>query len=161
MAEIDLAKLLDIDLDKLHEYKFHLAVKDKKKNIDPFDAFIEDKEKAGEVGSNCWWWQAAYGEGREKYRWGEATHILSFMRFRPEGDDAWLFGGIFQVTGRDKEEHYDVHLTTKSNEWIGRLKIHYHSPEIKKYLYFNRVYPKLKDNTIEILKEPYWITQLR
>ena len=120
MAKIDLTKSLDIDLDKLHQYKLHLAVRSSLEQGRKYslDAYLKDKRDAGEKGTAWWGWQAWY-PGRD--RWGGRKYILSFMRVHPEGNnssrtlcncsilsfmrvhpegnDVWLFGGIFERKG--------------------------------------------------------------
>ena len=148
MAKIELAHLLDIE--DLKHYKLHLAVKNDK-NIEPLDSFIKGRRNAGEVGADWWWWQAAF---REKNRWTR-KYIFSLMRVHPEGDDVWLFGGIFIVMGKN-EDSYNVHLTEKGREYIGRLKIIYHNTDQNVYRNLETDYSDLNSSEVEILKEPYW-----
>ena len=150
MAEIDLAHLLDIDPDKLHEYKFHSAVWNGRKR--PLDDFIKDGEIAGEGEESAWWWWQAWREDGQKNRWTR-KYILSFMRVYPEGKNVWLFGGIFEVKGIREDSLYDVRLTDKGKEYIGRLKVIFPEPKRQKYLLLENVYPNLKFS--EILKARY------
>ena len=150
MAKIDLAHLLDIDPNELHEYKIHFAKQSGEKR--PLDHFIKDGEIAGKGEKSDWWWWQAWREDGQKNRWTR-KYIVSFIRVYPEGDDVWLFGGIFEVKGIREDSLYDVHLTDKGKEYIGYLKIEYHSSERLKYLYLERVYPNLKFS--EILKARY------
>ena len=151
MAEIDLAKLLDIE--DQNEYKFHPATKNRE-NIEPLDVFTEDGIKAGEVGSGWWGWQAWY-ENRD--RWKGCKYILSFMQFYPDGKDVWLFGGIFEKRslnrspGETQGHFYDVRLTEKGEKYIGHLKIIADGSKTRNYPYLKKVYSKLKFS--EILEE--------
>ena len=157
IAEIDLAKLLDIK--DQNEYKFHPAVKDKKKTK-PLDVFTDDKRKAGEVDSGWWGWQAWY-EHRD--RWKGCKYILSFMQFHPDGKDVWLFGGIFEKKslkrppGGKQGHFYDVLLTEKGQEYIGRLTITYHNVHKLMYRNLEKNYSDLNDSKIQTLEEPYQV----
>ena len=164
MAKIDLAHLLDIDLDKLHQYKLHLAIKNDE-NTEPLDVFIKDRKKAGEVDSNWWGWNAWYPGWN---RWGKRQYILSFMRVHPKGKDVWLFGGIFEIKGwlqvpkkKEKGRFYDVHLMGKGREYIGCLTITYHNTAQNMYRNLEKYYSDLNDGKIETLEEPYRVTYLR
>ena len=154
MAKIDLAHLLDIE--DVNKYKFHASVWNGQTH--PLDAYVKDGKKAGEAGSDWWYWQAWY-----KYpRWEDAKYILSFMQVYTEGTNVWLFGGIFEIKGlnippgKEKEEgdFYDVNLTEKGQQWIGRLKITIPYEDTRKYPDLSKVYSDIKFR--EILKEPYW-----
>ena len=143
-----LAYLLDIDVNKLSEYKFHAAVWNGRTR--PLDVYIEDRARVGEVGNNWLSWQTSYSGTN---RWTR-KYILSFMRVYPEGKDAWLFGGIFEVLERPtKKGEYKVKLTDKGKEYVGRLKITYHKDIRASYPNLETVYEKLEFS--EILKAPY------
>ena len=149
MAKIDLAHLLDIDPDKFHEYKFHSAVWNGQKR--PLDDFIKDGEIAGKGDESAWWWWQAWYDGG-KNRWTR-KYIVAFMRVYPEGRNVWLFGGVFEVRGRREDNHYNIHLTDKGEEYIGRLKVIFPEPKRQKYLLLENVYPNLEFS--EILKARY------
>ncbi len=164
MAKIDLAKLLDIE--DLKYYKLHLAVRSSpgQGRKDPVEAYLKDGRDAGEV-DTAWWGWHAWCEGED--RWRGRPYVLSFMRVYPD-NDVWLFGGIFKVReldipqGEKKGEFYEIHLTGKGREYIGRLKItDYHNTLRNVYRNLENDYSDLNDSKIEILKEPYWITNLR
>ncbi len=145
MAKIDLAHLLDIEDPK--EYKFHAAVWNGEKH--PLDDFIKDGEIVGKIESKWWGWQSWCGG---QNRWTR-KYIVSFMQVYPEGKNVWLFGGIFEVRGRRENNYYDVHLTGKGEEYIGRLKVVYSELKRQKYLLLEKVYPNLEFS--EILKARY------
>ncbi len=150
MAKINLAHLLDINLDQLNQYKFHAAVWNGWKH--PLDDFIKDGKIAGRGDDSLWWgWQAYHEEGK-KDRWTR-QYIVSFMQFYPEGIKMWLFGGIFEVKGKREDGYYDVHLTDKGKEWIGRLKVSYPEPKRQRYPYLENVYDDLEFS--EMLKVRY------
>ncbi|MBC6413986.1 MAG: GIY-YIG nuclease family protein [Chromatiales bacterium] len=154
MAKIELANLLDIDTNKLDEYKLHAAVQESYGKREPLDEFIADGERAGEKESAWWGWQAWY---QARNRWTR-KYILSFMRVYSEGENVWLFGGIFEVKnpyskGDKVGALYDVHLTEQGKEWIGRLKITYNNKVRQQYLYLENVYDQLEFS--ELLKSRY------
>ena len=152
MAEINLAQILDIDIDKLPDYNLHLAQAGPR---EPLEDYIWDNAGPGKVGSRWKGWQEWRGEdGKGPDRWKNCTYILSFMRVYREGNDIWLFGGIFEKLGFDEENwRYDVKLTEQGKEHIGRLKISYHNRAQKVYRKLGIVYPELKFH--EILRAPY------
>ena len=149
MAEINLAQILDIG--ELTDYKLHLAQAGPRQ---PLEDYIGDNAGPGKVGSRWKGWQEWRGEhGEGPDRWKNCTYILSFIRVYLEGNDIWLFGGIFEKLGFDEENwRYDVKLTEQGKEYIGRLKIKYSSSR-PNYLLLEKFYPKLKFH--EILKAPY------
>ena len=142
-----LACLLDIDINRLDDYKLHLGVHNQKSH--PLDLYVENNKNWKE-------WNKWYG-GRN--RWKNCKYILSFMQFHHEGRDVWLFGGIFEVKepipkGKKQGHFYNIDYTEQGKEFIGRLKIIYAMPGRTTYPYLrSSVYSKLKIS--EILKEPY------
>ena len=155
MAKIDLAHLLDIDTNRLNEYKFHAAMK-QTAGYQPLDGYIDDRKGVDGVEDRWKGWQTYYGNVD---RWKSGQYILSFMNVYPEGDNVWLFGGIWEKKGLNipeggKQGHfYDVDLTDQGQEYIGRLKIIFHSEFRNKYPNLNTVYSELEFS--EILKAPY------
>ena len=110
----ELTCLLDIDPDQLNKYSFHSAILNSKNNRHPLDDYIRDigdgnivvqdgeivkiKEKSLWLSWNTWY--------PNINRWGGRPYLLTFMQFRPEWNDVWLFGGIFKVTLNIPEEVY-------------------------------------------------------
>ena len=130
-------KLSDFFGDDPKKYKAHLAVK---VDGEPLDDFVQDKE--------AWmgWQELKRGNRFER------DYIFSLMRFYPESDDIWLFGGIFEVVDRSDDMRYKVKLDPRYEGCIGRLKIQYKNDR--------NVYPNLEnciDEFIvsEVLKEEY------
>ena len=80
-------------------------------------------------------------------------------KFHPDGKDVWLFGGIFEKKslkrppGGKQGHFYDVLLTEKGQEYIGRLKIIADGSKTRNYPYLTKVYHKLKFS--EILETRY------
>ena len=140
-----LARLLDIDLNRLGDYKLHFGVQ--YQNRHPLDEYVEN--------NNSWKeWNKWYGGTN---RWKNCRYILSFMQFYPEGLDVWLFGGTFEVKqpipkGKKQGPYYNIDDTKKGKEFIGRLKIIY-AKSGPAYRRLETVYSKLKIS--EILRVPY------
>ena len=97
-------------------------------------------------------WNSGRSGPEMKDRFKGADLIFSLMRFYPDGNDIWLFGGIFRKLGTHKD-HYDIELVKEYYEYIERLKIQVESPGIT-------VTPRLKKfyhdmHVFEIIREPY------
>ncbi len=90
-------------------------------------------------------------EYRPTYDEFNRQYIFSMMYFYPERD-SWLFGGIFEVTGRHPDR-YGVLLTDVCEEYVGRLKIYYPYLDRNTRPKFEKHYGKLE--VAEILREPY------
>lgn len=139
--DIKLKDILKIEDER--RYKVHLATWNGKNQ--PLDVFVRDKEE---------WkhWNTHSRSGKNKF---SRKYILTLISFYHE-TDTWLFGGVFEVTGRtgEKTGHiYEVVLTDQFKPFIGRLKI-----EWKRYGQQNaRNLEVLVGDFVvaEILKEPY------
>lgn len=98
---IKLADIIKIDPSK---YKLHLAVTSTD-GINPIDVFVRDKNEWKE-------WQAYKGSRNEWTR----NYVFSLIKFH----GAWLFGGVFEIK-KEHSNYYDVELTDKYEDFIGRL----------------------------------------
>ncbi|MBT3392488.1 MAG: GIY-YIG nuclease family protein [Elusimicrobiaceae bacterium] len=136
---IKLSEVLSIK--NLKDYKIHLAVYNG--HDEPLDVFAQDKNKWDHW--NAW---------RGKRNCFNRKYIISFMRFYHE-KDVWLFGGIYEVLGRDpKKAHlYKIKLLNIGKSLIGRLKVEFSSKTQNKRLNLENIY----DNIVvhEVLKEKY------
>lgn len=129
-----------IQIEQQNKYKLHLACRTKEDQ--PLDVFVRSKEE---------WkgWNSYRGIGSMDAFSRE--YIFSLIEFYHE-KDTWLFGGIFKVLSRDKN-NYEVELVKYLKEFIGRLKINIKRPGRNKAFYLEKYY---QDMTIsEILKECY------
>ena len=136
---MDISQILEIE--NLQDYKFHAA---RYNNIEePLDVFLRNR--------NEWdGWNSWHGVRNEFNR----NYVVSFIKFYPE-EETWLFGGIYKILGRhpEKTAHgYDIELTDKGKELIGRLKINAKLSRTKAFKLEN-VYDKL--SVCEVLREPY------
>jgi len=136
---VDIATLLEIE--NLQEYKFHAA---RNNNVDePLDVFLRDRSEWD--GWNRW--------RREKDEFNR-DYVVSFIKFYPERE-TWLFGGIYKILGRRPEKrahNYDIELTDKGKDLIGRLKITAALPRGRAFKLEN-VHDSL--SVCEVLREPY------
>jgi hypothetical protein len=112
--DIKLLNLLKID--RLEEYKIHFAVWNGYEQ--PLDVFVRDRDEW--KGWNSW---------RSKRDVFSRKFIFSLIRFYHQ-TDKWLFGGIFEVKGRNTMA-YTVELDQQYSEYIGRLLIHYPGPRVR------------------------------
>lgn len=125
--DIKLQNLLKID--SLEEYKIHFAVWNG--NEEPLDVFVRDRDEW--EGWNSW---------RGKRDDFSRKYIFSLIRFYPQ-PDKWLFGGIFEVTARNKDAN-TVKLNQQYSEYIGRLLIDYPGPGVRgRAFYLENHYPNL------------------
>ena len=74
------------------------------------------------------------------------------MRFYPEGDNIWLFGGIFEILDNSLES-YKVKKVKEYSEYEGRLKIYMENKNHNKYSPLTKWYGRMF--VYEILKQPY------
>ena len=111
----DIATLLDIDKEDYKNYKLQMMRKGG--TGEPLDVFARDKQEWEK-------WTKWRGQNDDFNR----TYVICFIRFYPEGDDFWLFGGIYEIEGRGKKDDhsYKIKLTNKGEKLIGRLKIEVH-----------------------------------
>ncbi len=95
------------------DYKIHFARYNQYNQ--PLDAWINGEWER---------WQE-YWPGRDDFN---KPFIFSLMSFYHE-PNTWLYGGIFKVIERKKNEYYRVELTNIGKNFIGRLKINYPYPD--------------------------------
>ena len=125
-------------VDRPEQFKLHFGRWNKISQ--PLDEWVRD--------ASVWnKWQ----EYRPTYDEFNRQYIFSMMYFYPERD-TWLFGGVFEVTGRHPDR-YEVQLTNVCEEYIGRLKIYYPYLDRNTRPKFEKHYEKLE--VAEILREPY------
>ena len=75
------------------------------------------------------------------------------MRFYHDGNDIWLFGGIFKVLERHPDRNYKVELTGELEEFIGRLKLYLKKEAPTAAPYLETYYDKFE--VLEVLQKPY------
>ena len=99
-----------IHVDDPDQYKLHLA-NTSPDGTRPLDAFIADE-----------WlkWNEYRGE-RDRFNRG---FIFSLIRFYPK-EDAWLFGGIFEVIERH-EDRYVLEEDVEYRKYVGRVIVSFH-----------------------------------
>ncbi len=79
-------------------------------------------------------------------------YIFSLMSFYHE-TDVWLFGGVFRVKERHKDR-YEVELTERGGQFIGRLKLRFHYVARNPRPNFEGSYDEFEVS--EVLAEPYF-----
>ncbi|MFZ3123233.1 MAG: GIY-YIG nuclease family protein [Thermodesulfovibrionales bacterium] len=135
--DIKLQNLLKID--PLEEYKIHFAVWNGDEQ--PLDVFVRDRNEW--KGWNSW---------RNKRDDFSRRYIFSLIRFYHQ-PDKWLFGGIFEVTARNKDAN-TVELAQQYSEYIGRLLIHYPGPGVRgRAFYLENHYSNLIVS--QVFEKPY------
>ena len=145
MCEQNRIMLRDIvSFENVDNFSIHFAQKNEN-GLEPLDVWLRDRDEF--VG-----WQAHRPE-RDMYRGRD--YIFALIRFYHE-TDAWLFSGVFEITGRyPHPQNYDVHLTEIMRPFIGRLKLRNgpgrQNRPIRATLleYFDGF------EVVEILREPY------
>jgi hypothetical protein len=105
-----------LPIDNPSEYKIHFAVWNGEEQ--PLDVFVRNPEEW--KGWNSW------RGSRDDYN---RRFIFSLMRYYHQ-PDKWLFGGIFEVVGRNAKS-YTVNLVTLHQEYIGRILIHHSGPGVR------------------------------
>ena len=138
-ADIPLTKIIEIK--KPEKYKLHCARWNKKNQ--PLDVYVRDKK-----------------EWRDWNRWRKnrddfsRQYIFSMMDFYHESN-MWLFGGIYEVTGRgEKLSHsYEIRDLLEHSPFIGRLKIKTEKLPRTRALCLERYIDTMKVS--EVLREPY------
>ena len=107
---IFLKEIWSVEESERYNYKLHLA--QSANNYQPLDVYTQE-------GFDGWQnWQVHRGDVNRFNR----NYIFSLMQFYPEGDDIWLFGGIFEVLG-ENQDGYVVEITDVLANFIGRMKI--------------------------------------
>lgn len=140
--------LMDIALSDIffikntNEYKIHMACWNGK--TQPLDVFIENQKE---------WkrWNMWRGQNDDFNR----KYIFSLINFHYEGQEIWLFGGVYKVLSRGarKSHSYKIQLVSGSKKFIGRLKIRLERPGRARALLLENFYKKMIVS--EILKESY------
>lgn len=123
-------------------YKLHLACWNKESN--PLDVFV----KSWKEWENWNAWRGNINDFNREY-------IFSLIDFYHE-PETWLFGGIFRVLSRGKNNHshsYKVELVKDTESYIGRLKFRLKRPARIRSVKLEKYY----DNIVvsELLKEKY------
>ncbi len=136
---MNIATILEIE--HLQDYKLHAARYNGSEQ--PLDVFVKDRKEWDNWNS----WQGTKNEFNRNY-------VVSFIKFYPE-QETWLFGGIYKILGRRPEKNthsYNIELTDKGKDLIGRLKI---TAKLSRGRAFNleTVYNRL--SVCEILRESY------
>lgn len=141
MEEILLSEFMN-ELKPYEQYKMHFAKYDKKD--EPLDAYMRSFDEW--KGWNCW------SNGRDEFN---RKYIFSLINYYPE-PDTWLFGGIWEVLGKNykngKVASYDIKLCDEYKKLIGRLKISYAHRERAVRNRMEQYFPRLVLK--EILAEP-------
>lgn len=120
------------------DYKLHFARWNEINQ--PLEVFVRDRSE----------WQAwqEYWPGRDDFN---RPRIFALMQFYHE-TDTWLFGGIYDVIGR-QSDRYDVRLSAAGSGFIGRLKLRSSYKSRTTRVNFENHYSELE--VAEILREPY------
>jgi len=107
-------KVSDIlPIDELTEYKIHFAVWNGEEQ--PLDVFVKSWEDW--AGWNSW------RGGKDDF---SRRYIFSLIRFYPRAN-TWLFGGIFEVIGRE-ENAYRIEYLDRYRLYVGRLLVEHPGP---------------------------------
>ncbi len=139
------------DIGELEDYKIHFAKYDQK--AEPLDVYLANFDD--------WKVWNAWSKGKNEFN---RKFIFSLINFYPEAD-TWLFGGIWEVKSfyseraeivkknKDGGILYNITLSDKYKDLIGRLKITYAHKDRAVRCFMERYYPKFELK--EILAEPY------
>lgn len=120
------------------DYKLHFARWNEINQ--PLEVFVRDR--------NEWQGWQEYWPGRDDFN---RPHIFALMQFYHE-TDTWLFGGIYDVIGR-QPDRYEVRLSAAGSGFIGRLKLRSSYRSRTTRVNFENHYSELEVG--EILREPY------
>lgn len=139
MSLIMLSQIFPIE--NIDNYSVHFAQFNGE--VEPLNEWVADSENLKR------WNESKPGRGG----WFGGDHIFTLMKFYPEAEDIWLFGGVFEIISRQVNSR-EVRLTEQGECFIGRLKLrlsHYLGRPIR---------PRLKTyyddfEVSEILHEPY------
>lgn len=119
-------------------YKLHFARWNGQNQ--PLEVWARDKAE--------WQGWQEYRPARDEFN---REKIFSLIQFYHE-QDAWLFGGVFQVLER-LPERYVVELSDEGGRFVGRIKIRSSYRERATRVNFENHYPNLE--VLEVLREPY------
>ena len=139
-ADIPLTEIIEIK--EPEKYKLHVARRSREGD-QPLDVYVRDKK-----------------EWRDWNRWRSnpdafnRQYIFSMMDFYHESN-MWLFGGIYEVTGRGKKKghSYEIRDLLEHSPFIGRLKIKTEKLPRTRALCLERYIDTMKVS--EVLREPY------
>lgn len=120
------------------DYKIHFARWDH--SDQPLDVWVRNRQE--------WQGWQEYRPQRDEFN---RPYIFSLMRFYHESE-AWLFGGVFEVTSRLSDQ-YQVQISDRWKEYIGRLKVSSSYNGRPSRLNFENHYPEI--SVREVLAEPY------
>lgn len=145
-ADIPLTEIIEIK--EPQKYKLHCASRNLQ-GVQPLDVYVRDEKEWREW--NTW------RSDRDHF---SRQYIFSMMHFYHESN-MWLFGGIYEVTGRGKNRShsYEIRDMPEHSHFIGRLKIEMEKPRGEKRpargkaFYLEGLIDKMKVS--EILREPY------
>lgn len=139
-ADIPLTKIIEIK--EPEKYKLHRARRNPRGD-QPLDVYVRDKKEWRDWNT----WRSNNDEFNKQY-------IFSMMNFYHESN-MWLFGGIYEVTGRgEKNSHsYEIRDLPEHSHFIGKLKIGMEKLPRNRALCLERWIDKM--TVSEILKEPY------
>ena len=138
-ADIPLTEIIEIK--EPEKYKLHVARWSGEDQ--PLDVYVRDKKE----------WRD-WNRWRKKYDEFSRQYVFSMMDFYHESD-MWLFGGIYEVTGRGKKDShsYEIRDLPEHSHFIGRLKIKMERPKRGRAFYLEDRIDKMLVS--EILREPY------
>jgi len=137
---IKLSEIMSIE--NRQKYKVHLASFNGKEH--PLDVFVKSPKDWDDW--NAW---------RMKQDDFNRQYIFSLIQFFHE-PDIWLFGGIYEVTYRGKENNslsYKVKLLENSRNLVGRLKVRLRRPGRARAVSLERYFDQIA--VFEILREVY------
>lgn len=139
-ADIPLTKIIEIK--EPEKYKLH-AARRSEEGDQPLDVYVRDKKEWRDWNR----WRRERDEFNRQY-------IFSMMDFYHESN-MWLFGGIYEVTGRgEKHSHsYEIRDLPEYSHFIGRLKIRMERPNRGRAFLLEGLIDKMEVS--EILREPY------
>lgn len=138
-ADIPLTAIIEIK--EPEKYKLHRASRNTQ-GVQPLDVYVRDKKEWR--GWNTW---------RSNCDDFSRQYIFSMMDFYHESN-MWLFGGIYEVTGRGENyrHSYEIRDLSEHSHFIGRLKIQTKLPR-NKALRLEKYIDTMQVS--EILKESY------
>lgn len=137
---ISLSKVLSFS--NFSDFKVHLASSNG--SSEPLDVFVRDRSE--------WKKWNMWRSSRDDFN---RCYIFSLIDFYPESN-TWLFGGIFEVLSRSSENRthsYEVELSNKAEEFVGRLKVRFERPGRIRAIKFGKY---VEDMTVsEITRNSY------